>query len=428
MTRTAAIVINCTLAVFFCTGIMAGDQLTGLEIDRGEIPLTHSFLQGARTAALGSAYTALGEDYYALYYNPACLAVIPRIEIGGVISHRSGENRVTFFDSPEDSRLSKTHVNGLGAAIPIPTYRGGLVIGAGLFREFDFNALYLRTGTDPGLDPPLFETESERTEGSLYRYALGAGIALSPDLSFGLSFNIKHGTESLDWLYSLEDVYDEDPILEYMDIYEHTDVDLRGYSFTAGFLYIPDIPVVRLQVGCSLESPHKITFSGTSRLDTTTVYDNGDTESDGELYSVSDFVKLPFRFAVGGALRYRWLLFGAGARYTDWPQMTYSGEDYRSGEDDDYKTGIEYDLGIEVDLPYFPARLRGGVHLEPQVYRNVEGPSHRKIWIVGAGFLLEGALLVDISYSWSGLKTTQTRDYEEHRDFGHTAVSFMYRY
>ena len=125
-------------------------------------------------------------------------------------------------------------------------------------------------------------------------------------------------------------------------------------------------------------------------------------------------------------MRYRWLLVGAGARYTDWPQMTYSGEDYRSGED--YEVGIEYSFAAEADMPGFPVRIRSGLHLEPQVYGNEDAPSHRKIWNVGTGFLLENALLVDLSYSWSTLETTQGWDYEEHGFFGHLAVSFMYRY
>lgn len=56
-------------------------------------PFQNEFGPGARAMALGGAYSAVAEDYTAVYWNPAGLAQIRKMEFHGGLSHLSLRNR-----------------------------------------------------------------------------------------------------------------------------------------------------------------------------------------------------------------------------------------------------------------------------------------------------------------------------------------------
>ena len=57
----------------------------------------HAWGVGARAMAMGGAYTAVSDDYAALYYNPAGMGQIRRTALSGTLSFLSMENKATFM-------------------------------------------------------------------------------------------------------------------------------------------------------------------------------------------------------------------------------------------------------------------------------------------------------------------------------------------
>jgi hypothetical protein len=104
-----------------------------------ELPFTTKVGIGARAAGMGFAYGAVSEDGSSLFYNPAGLAQIRRIEVSGGLLHDSQSREVSFNTASDgfpgtgnstqkaDSRT--TQISHLSVAYPFPTYRGSLVLG-----------------------------------------------------------------------------------------------------------------------------------------------------------------------------------------------------------------------------------------------------------------------------------------------------------
>lgn len=106
---------------------------------------------GARAIAMGGAYTALGGDFSASWWNPATLRDIRRTEVYGSLSHLVRENNTSllnntsvFNPSGYNNEENYTKFNDIGVAYAVPTYQGSLVLAFGFNRiksydsNFDF--------------------------------------------------------------------------------------------------------------------------------------------------------------------------------------------------------------------------------------------------------------------------------------------------
>mgnify|MGYP003326665191 FL=1 len=89
---------------------------------------------GARSLALGGAYTAMGNDHSGMYWNPAGLANINNGSIYIETHNNHSLNRTTYLNQATSTPLRLSRINGLGIIIPIPTVRGSLVFGMGYNR------------------------------------------------------------------------------------------------------------------------------------------------------------------------------------------------------------------------------------------------------------------------------------------------------
>jgi hypothetical protein len=87
---------------------------------------------------MGTAYTAIANDYSAIYWNPAGLGQIEMSEFSLGLSHLSFNNTSEYFKNQKTYSNSGTNLNSLGLVYPFPTVRGSLVFGAGYFRSNDF--------------------------------------------------------------------------------------------------------------------------------------------------------------------------------------------------------------------------------------------------------------------------------------------------
>ena len=86
---------------------------------------------GIRAAGMGNAYTAVADDYSAIYWNPAGLAQLDYGQIYGSLYHNDYENSTGYFNSSISDNRTFTKLQSLGIAYPFPVRRGSFVIGFG---------------------------------------------------------------------------------------------------------------------------------------------------------------------------------------------------------------------------------------------------------------------------------------------------------
>jgi hypothetical protein len=114
-----------------------------------DIPLIYDFGVGARAMGMGQAHVAVCDDVSAVYYNPAALAHVRRIEVSAGFSHLSDEWQTDFYGTRTTSQLGSTKLSSLALAYPFPAYRGSLVFGVAYNRTKNLDSDYMREGYNP---------------------------------------------------------------------------------------------------------------------------------------------------------------------------------------------------------------------------------------------------------------------------------------
>ena len=94
---------------------------------------------GAKSIAMGSAFTAVSDDYSAIYWNPAGLAQIKKMEFYAGLSHLSYDSDATYLGNQTNSSANFTKLSSIGLVFPVPTYQGSLVFALGYQRVKDFD-------------------------------------------------------------------------------------------------------------------------------------------------------------------------------------------------------------------------------------------------------------------------------------------------
>ncbi len=144
---------------------------------------------------MAGAYTSLGDDVHALVFNPAGLARIRRIEfdLGFQQQRMSLDNK--FFGTASEVDLRSSDLDHAAWAYPLPTYRGSLVLAAGVYRSYSGDIDILNRGFNT-----LSVTNDEyflQQSGSIFSYNLGVGVDLSPVLSAGVNLYFLDGSSAL---------------------------------------------------------------------------------------------------------------------------------------------------------------------------------------------------------------------------------------
>ncbi|MCH8955002.1 hypothetical protein IIA28_06755, partial [candidate division KSB1 bacterium] len=109
---------------------------------------------GARAIAMGGAYTSVGGDFSASFWNPAALANIRRVEFSGSLSHLMRQSTAEFSDIPFNATINQneenfTRFNDLGLAYPVPTQQGSLVFSFGYNRVKSYDSNFDFRGFNP---------------------------------------------------------------------------------------------------------------------------------------------------------------------------------------------------------------------------------------------------------------------------------------
>lgn len=385
----------------------------------------------ARAMSMGNTGVVTARDGSALIYNPANLARVRRIEARGGFSHMrmSEDSRIIDPDlgALTDSRdLNKTRINAASVVLPVPTYRGSMVFALGVHRVNSFDRGFAVTIPEPAF--PMINTSEGREieKGGLWKWSAGGAMDLSPRLSAGLALHLITGNDEYGWTR----VYMHVDPQQSITLNNGIDVTYIGVGATAGLAYQVS-PVV--SAGVMVETPSYIQASEHFESVLDTAFSQYEWYDD----SYADYsVHRPFTFGFGLSGQFDRFMLVGDLRYKDWSQLSFNYADnyYPDNREDQFiqdnlKEALSLHFGGEMLFPEEGVTVRAGYFIDPLPIADRYIESQRKYITVGAGFLIDRVMTVDLAYVHGGYELrdadpgTYFADYTTRRLF----LTFAYR-
>jgi len=389
---------------------------------------------GARQMGMGGA-GIMSIDGTSLFYNPANLTRVPRIEVIAGFSYQKWQNDTKTDPVTRDivyeteGTKNDTRLNSVFITIPYPTYRGSFVIGLGVARTANFDRISNQYYAEM-VDGATYSNPEEIYEtGGLYQWGIGAGIDLSPRLSFGGTLLMYTGTHDLTLesnLFRNNSLYD--PWQQYLE-YKYL-----GFGAKAGLSY-----QISRFIGMGITAELPVDF-GIEQNATTYIGDNED-------YSFTEYdLDRPFILSAGLIGRFGAFTFMADADYVDWTQLKYSDNflmelDYNNEFDEFYREVVRFRLGGEYVIPTWGLTLRAGYFNDPLPYIDDYIENDRYGFSTGFGLLIDQVMMLDVAFM-RGSYTNQTRlvaagagtpftdefDFEQENVFSRVYATLAYRF
>jgi long-subunit fatty acid transport protein len=359
---------------------------------------------GARAAGMGGAQIAAADDGAALWYNPALLTRVRRIEFAGALSYQRFFNKTTFnLAHPivgEKSQANNTRLSSFWAVFPVPTDRGGLSLGFSGNRVKNFDRIFRfenQTGWWENPDPTVDGFGGgENDNGGLWAYSFGGGIEISRNSSVGLSLDILDGGD--DYSQMFDSVSWNGAYSYRMNLQD----SYSGFSGKAGLAFSAG---PNLHFGTVIRFPAEITVKQT--------YDER-IDNDGEITSYYGTGRyryvMPFSFGAGAAFYYRQLLITGDINYSDYTQLEYkSGLNQASSNEDVkryYRDVLTVGLGAEYSFPEWGLTLRGGYNHDPIPFKYYSDDKDPNTFGGGLSYLIDRTLKIDLAVNFSKWTTS----------------------
>jgi hypothetical protein len=404
-------VLICTV-ILFLNAVPARSQIIGtLQADR--LNLLNTYESGARPASLGGAFTAISDDAFALLYNPAGLTQIKKKELSFGIHYAANDLSTNYLGYNSLIPNSSTGISHLTTVYPLPTYRGSLVLGFGIFRVGDSNLEYFKSAYLDDLSGTVRNRLNQT--GTIYQYRFGAGIDVSPRVAVGA--NLIVWDESLQFIEEISYEGTGDSTYVFGD---DVSAGLDGLSLEMGFLFKLSR---QLRAGLKISSPVWLSYEG----DGIEYYDGsypggGAWTTDPYYYDIKDEYTLPMKFRGGISYQLKNLLISADAEYCDYTQTKYNGlklcNDINPGKPV-LKETVDFNMGAELTLPFYPVKLRAGYSYVPSRFVGFEEMAYivetpetwginsewypfgitkkREFYSLGIGGLIDQVLKVDLN-------------------------------
>jgi long-subunit fatty acid transport protein len=385
------------------------------------IQLTQRFGVGARAMGMGGTGIAVAEDFSALYWNPAGLAQVRRIEFSGGLSHQKYQATNTYYGTTEQDDENNTRMNSIGMVFPVPTYRGSLVFAIGGGRVENFDALFVQRGYVTGDD--RLEYGREVQSGGLFAWSLGGAVDVSPTLSLGAALTLLDGDYDYDWdayFADINNVYNKPPDdNDTTYIHDTRTVDFDGVGLQLGGL----LRMNRyLRAGMTIHSPVTYNLSGEAEERTWDVFDDGTVESYTDRYYFENEISTPWEFGFGMAWSVPTVLLAGDLRFADWSHMKFNGQPLM-----DYDETLSWSLGGEYVLPRLGVKLRAGYASDPIAFNVPEIVEDRDRYSLGAGFLVGQVMTLDMAWVKSSWETTR-EELTEKIEMEQLFLSLAYRF
>lgn len=397
---------------------------------------------GTRALAMGGAYTGLANDYTAIYWNPAGLGAIQDYQFFTELSHMNFANNANFANNWTLNDQAYTRFRSLGVAIPFPTKRGSFVMALGYNRisDFDENLLFSGfsdqangvgftiTDNNDETDYYLFEKDVHRfeqvsSEGGLHQWSLGGAVALSPNVTFGITASYIGGKEQYRFNFDQNDI--ENNYSKYPGDFDRYKINQYLQSkYNALSLKIGGLIRLSkgLKIGAVMTLPSSFDIEEVHTNDDELTFDDGYVDATEETGRWEYEVTTPFYFDGGFSFGNRFITLATSVRYRDWSQTRFDirssdlkDADHREflGENDQirlkYQSTMEYHLGGEINLEKLRTKLRAGYALFPSPLRDVNRNQDRQFLTGGVSFAIDKYVRFDITYLY-GTWARETRD------------------
>ncbi len=400
-----------------------------------EVPLPALTGSEARAVGMGGAGLAISEDGSALYWNPAGLAQMRRIEVSAALTHDRGTIRTTWEGGEASRDDNSTKLGSIHVSYPFPTYRGSLVLALGTdqFRNYDLD--YERSAIEGPLGGRVRKNDTITESGKLSGWGVGMAFEASPKLYLGGALFLHDGEDNIAVNQITEDLDNANPDTAGFDDLIETEADVSGVSGNLGLLY-------RLnrnwRIGATIRTTTALTFQGTQNISEITHLDDGrDFEAVDEI-AFEDKIDFPSSFGAGAAFSGGGLTLAADARYTDWKQLSFGDRPFLNRMSiDQYGDKTSLYLGGEYLIGTSPLRVRAGFTYDPVPFRllyrignqadEIKVDRDRKFVTFGAGVLLDTVFTLDVAVQ-TGSFTRESALYSEERDLTRVLVSGAYRF
>ncbi len=161
---------------------------------------------GGRALSMGSAYIAIADDYSATMWNPAGLTQLRRMELFTSLSHLQYSNNASAGELGSNDETSKTKLNSIGFAFPIPTYRGSMVFAVGYNKVRSFDGGFNFGGFNSTDTIQAQQSFNEIESGGMANWVFSGAVQVTPHLSVGATLNLWRGQDDYIWSYNEEDI------------------------------------------------------------------------------------------------------------------------------------------------------------------------------------------------------------------------------
>lgn len=416
---------------------------------------------GARSLALGTAYTGIANDFSAVYWNPAGLGQMRSNEFSVGLGNLSAGDNSTFFSNKGSFTNSSTSLNSLGLVYPFPTARGSLVFALGFGRQADYTSGLSFSGFNPrssiiqtwapnGQPYPaelsfaeqlfLAKADTDRISptygtflspirdsltqsgkvlegGGQNYFSISGAVEAAKDFYIGLTLNFISGSYTYTRNYyedDLKNIYHQytpaytTSDFKSLSLLETIEDDLSGFSAKMGLLYKIGTSA---RLGIAVKTPSWITVKETFSQQATSTFDNGDnfTADNGAQKNEYDVVT-PFVFSGGLSYMIQDLMLTGDIEYTDWTQMEFQNASatllaYNTDIKELFRPTANLKIGGEYEFSNIGLRLRGGFAYLPSAYRGDPASFDRKYITGGFGLVVQDAISIDIAYAYGYWKT-----------------------
>jgi long-subunit fatty acid transport protein len=405
---------------------------------------------GSRPLAMGGAYIGVADDYSAVFWNPAGLAQMRRLEFTGGIVNSNYKNDASFLGVPTNGKNSGTALDNLGFVFPFPTVQGSLVFALGYNRVNDFTSALSFDGFNDrsSIIPSLYDSDAKydipfqtyltnasgytsvqknvqqrgdvREDGNVGNWTFSGAIDVEKNLSFGLSINVISGTYNYVRNFVEEDAHNvyqnsqpglplDSLYLRFNKFYYDNTLtsELSGINVMFGMMYRYE-DIARL--GITIKTPSTITIHETYSDAGQSVFD--DSTSYKKSYdSYYDYgVQSPWVFGLGGSYSpIDGLLLAADIEYTDWTQIEWSNNSDLQKENislkKNFRPTTNLAVGGEYEIPRTDFRVRAGYAYKPSAFEGDPSSYNEKIFTAGAGVLLQNNVMFDVAAAFGSMKT-----------------------
>ncbi|MBU1919275.1 outer membrane protein transport protein [bacterium] len=366
----------------------------------------------ARALGLGGAYTGIADDFSSIWWNPAGLAQVKRIELQGSIARSGFANDADYFGSVRDGSTNSTRLNNLGIVLPVPVYQGALSFAFGYTQVADFDR---RTTIQASTVGTQFWDEFDELEtGRLGFWSLAGAVDVSPNLALGMGINYWTGFDDYEFTGSYTEgltPYNTETALE---------TSLSGWNFSFGGLF---------RAGRIARIGAMAQTAMTMSLDEEFVIDEDPGHFDYRM-------AYPSVFRFGGSIAPgRWLVT-ADVEYRDWQSLRFKTDTPFSGVSkteanlqikDNYESTTRFALGGEYLFPMYGVRLRAGYSFEPSNFAEHGSDADKGALSFGMGVLIDRSVMLDATYRTAAYTENFTPGLNEDIRSSAAVVTISYR-